>query len=292
MSRAIADEGALEDPEAEPGWRLAAPSGKDPGDMALRRLWTAWFSLDPRAAVALAVAMAEEEIWGGGGGEDSWYALLRGREMLGQMGPLRVGAANCATLKEAAEFVFGRFDRSPRLAALLARLDGGVVAARAALKVDPTYAPSLLAMARALLREGRGKAARALLERLPELERLQGGAVALARARLATGEPAKALIAAARETNAPGLIGQEPAIHDAWVVREVLEVRGLARLELGAIESGARSLLLAASAGSESARRALSSQAGKDEIRRVLGRLARGAALPEDARALAAVLSA
>jgi hypothetical protein len=284
VSRSYAQQGAASEPPAQP--TLA------PGDSALHALWTAWFSLDPRAAVAEAVAAAEAEVRSGSSDEDAWYALLRGREMLGEIGPVRAGALQCRSLQEAAELLCGRFDRSPRLAAVRARLDGGLPAARAALSVNPGYAPAQVALGRALLREGRPQAALALLEDVREPERVQGGAVALARARLEAGDPGRALIAAARETNAPGLVGLEPAIHEPLVVREIEEVRGLARLALGAIDAGARSLLRAASAGSESARRALGERAGRDEVRRALGRLARDGGLPPDARALAAALSA
>jgi hypothetical protein len=238
------------------------------------------------------VAAAAEVIRAGSGEEDAWYALVRGREMLGELGPLWVGVLQCDSLGEAVELLCGRFDRSPRLAVVRARLDGGLPLARAALAVNPGYAPAQVALGRALLRDGRPKAARALLEEVREPERVQGGAVALARARLESGDPGKALIAAARETNAPGLVGLEPSIHDPLVVREIEEVRGLARLALGAIDAGARSLLRAASAGSEGARRALLSHAERDLVRRALGRLARDAALPPDARALAAALAA
>jgi hypothetical protein len=107
-----------------------------------------------------------------------------------------------------------------------------------------------------------------------------------------TGDPGKALIAAARESNAPGLCGIEPSIDDPAVVRDLDEVRGLARLALGAVDAGVRSLLRAVAAGSAAARRALVAHATRIDVRRALSRLARDAALPADAKALAAALVA
>lgn len=261
------------------------------GDPALRELWTAWFSVDPRGAVADAAASAAGSLRGGPGDEPTWYALLRGKEMLGDGGPVTAGGSRWPSLLDAAEAVARRFAGSPRLATLHARLDGGVLVSRAALAVNPAYAPAQVALGKALLREGKPRMARTLLEQVREPERVQGGGVALARARVETGEPGKALLAAAREANAPGLCGVEPSIHDPGVLRDLDEVRGLARLALGAIDAGARSLLRAVAAGSAAARRALAAHAERSDVRRALGRLARDVALPDDARKLAAVLA-
>lgn len=277
----------------EPWARAGAGDWPDTsGEPALQALWTAWFSADPRALVGAAVAHAAGALCGGSGSEATWYALLRGREMLGELGPLAVGGARWSSLLDAAHAVAQRFADSPRLATLRARLDGGVPACRAALAVNPAYAPAQVALGSALLREGRPQVARALLEEVREPERVQGAGVALARARVETGDPGKALIAAARESNAPGLCGVEPSIHDPAVVRDLDEVRGLARLALGAVDAGVRSLLRAVAAGSAAARRSLLAQAERVDVRRALTRLAGDAALPADARALAAVLVA
>lgn len=301
----IQAEGAPGTPEAEPhaGRRAAWEPPRrraDPGapasagtDALLRALWTAWCADEPKAAVRRAVAAASGAAERLHGEEPAWYALLRGLEMLGQAeaGPVRVGGVRYPSLRQASEDQARRFPGSPRLAVLHARVDGGVPAARAALAVNPAYAPAQVALGRALLQEGRPHAARALLEAVEQPERIQGGAVALARARVETGEPGKALLAAARETNAPGLAALEPAIPDPRVDHEVHEVRGLARLALGAVDAGARSLLHAAAAGSHSARRALVAHAGRPEVRRALTHLARDGSLPREARTLAGVLA-
>ena len=270
-----------------------APGAPAPeaGEAALRALWTAWFSIDPRAAVADAVAAAAEALRHDQGDEAAWYALLRGREMLGDHGPVSAGPEQHRSLVEAVEAVSRRLDWSARLAAVHARLDGSAASARSALQVNPGYPPAQVALGRALLREGLPQAARSLLEDVREPERVQGGAAALARARLETGDPGKALIAAARETNAPGLCGLEPAIHDPTLVSELDEIRGLARLALGATDAGVRSLLRAAAAGSAGARKALTGHAERDDIRRALGRLARDSGLAPEARELAAALA-
>jgi hypothetical protein len=280
-----------------PALRIPVPgvprygSAPEAGEAALQALWTAWFSIDPRAAVADASDAAVDVLRRDQGDEAAWYALLRGREMLGDPGPVLAGPERHDSLLEAADAVSRRLDWSARLAAVHARLDGGTAAARSALLVNPSYAAAQVALGRALLREGQPQAARVLLEEVREPERVQGGAAALARARLETGEPGKALIAAARETNAPGLCGLEPAIHDPALVNELDEIRGLARLALGATDAGVRSLLRAAAAGSAGARKALTGQAQRDDVRRALGRLARDSGLAAEARALAAALA-
>jgi hypothetical protein len=241
--------------------------------------------------VVEATAEAARSIRGGSAGEPLWYALLRGREMLHEDGPLAAGPFRWPSLLDAAEDISLRFAGSPRLAAVCARCDGSVASARTALSVGPRYGPAQVALGRALLREGRCEAARALLEEVRDPGRVQGGAVALARARLETGDASKALAAAARETNPPGLSAVEPSIQDPEVARELDEVRGLARLALGATDAGVRPLLRAASAGASAARRALVANAGRPEVRRALARLAHDVELPPDARALAGVLS-
>ncbi len=261
------------------------------GETALRALWTAWFSVDPRGAVAEAVAGAGQALRRDQGDEAAWYALLRGREMLADHGRSTAGSEYHPTLVDAAEAVSRRLDWSARVAVVHARLEGSAALARSALLVNPSYPPAQVALGRALLREGLPQAARSLLEEVREPERVQGGAAALARARLETGDPGKALIAAARETNAPGLCGLEPSIHDLALVGELDEIRGLARLALGAVDAGVRALLRAAAGGSAGARRALTGQAERDDVRRALGRLARDTGLLAEARALAAALA-
>jgi hypothetical protein len=256
----------------------------------LRALWRAFCADDPHAAVRRVVAAAAAVLEAAPGEEPASYALLRGLEMLGDVGPLRAGGVRYPSLCDAAEALARQLPGSPRLATLRARVDGGATAGRAALALNPAYAPAQVALGRALLRAGSPQAARALLEAVEQPERIQGGAVALARARVETGEPEKALLAAARETNAPGLAAMEPSIHDPAVAHEVDEVRGLARLALGAVDAGARSLLRAAS-HSAAARSALVARAGSVEVRGALGRLARDASLSPEARTLAGVLA-
>ena len=278
-------------PSAREGHDRSARSGAT-GEPALDALWAAWFSADPRAMVAAAVTHASGALCGGEGNEAGWYALLRGLEMLGDDGPVAVGAARWPSLLEAAHAAAQRFWNSPRLATLRARLDGGIPACRVALAVNPAYAPAQVALGNALLREGRPHVARAVLEEVREPERVQGAGVALARARVETGDPGKALIAAAQESNAPGLCGVEPSIHDPVVVRDLDEVRGLARLALGAVDAGVRSLLRACAGGSVAARAALAAQAERVDVRQALSRLAGDAALSAHARELAASLAA
>jgi hypothetical protein len=256
----------------------------------LHALRIAFCAPDPRAATRQAVFAAGTALAAGPDEESAWYALLRGLEMLNDAGPVRIIGARHASLLDAAEVQAHRFQGSPRLATLRARLAGGAAAARAALIVNPAYGPAQVALGRALLREGSRAAARALLEGVEQPERIQGGAVALARARVETNDPGQALLAAARETNAPGLAAMEPSIIDAAIDREVHEIGGLARLALGAFDEGARSLLRAAS-GSVDARRALVAQARRLEVRKALGLLVRDPSLSAEARALAGVLA-
>jgi len=253
-------------------------------------LWSAWSAADPRAAVREAVGAAAAALADGRGDEPASYTLLRGLEMLGERGPVAVGGARHASFLDAAAAQQDAFRASPRLATLRARADGGVAAARAALEVNPAYAPAQVALGRALLREGRAAAARAVLEDVEAPERVQGAALALARARAETGDFEKALLAAARETNAPGPYGIEPSIPDPAIRGEVEEVRGLARLSLGAVDAGARALLQATVEGSGRARRALALHAQRKDVQRALARLARDASLSRQARALAGIL--
>lgn len=278
-------------PSRAAAWARAAPARPAGADAMLGALWSAWSSADPRAAVREAVGASTAALAGGRDDEPAWYALLRGLEMLGDHGPVAVGPARHASLLDAAEAQHRAFRASPRLATLRARADGGVAAARAALAVNPAYAPAQVALGRALLREGRAAAARAVLEAVDAPERIQGAGVALARARVETGDPEKALLAAARETNAPGPYGLEPSIPDPAIRREVEEVRGLARLALGAVDAGARALLQATVGGSARARRALAAQAQRKDVRRALAHIAGDASLPRYARALAAILA-
>jgi hypothetical protein len=273
-----------------PAGPAAAPASNATGPELLHVLRTACCAADPLAEVRKVVAAASASLHDDGRDEAAWYVLLRGHEMLREAGPVRAGAARYPSLREVARTVAERFPSSPRLATLRARVEGGVAVARAALAVNPVYAPAQVALARALLADGSPETARALLEAVEQPERIQGGAVALARARVETGEPGKALLAAAREPNAPGLHALEPAVFDVAVAREVDEVRGLARLALGAFEAGARSLLRAAG-GSLRARRALAAQRARPEVRRALARLARDGSLSAEARALAGVLA-
>lgn len=198
-------------------------------EATLGALWNAWSAADPRAAVRGAVLSASASLAAGRDDESAWYVLLRGLEMLGEQGPVTVGAAHHRSLLEAAEAQRCAFHGSPRLATVCARADGGVEAARAALQVNPAYAPAQVALGRALLRQGKAAAARAVLEAVDVPERVQGGAAALARARVETGDAERALLAAARETNAPGPYGVEPSIPDPAVNREVDEVLAIAR---------------------------------------------------------------
>lgn len=278
-----------------PAWErltsVAAPPRSAAGAEVLGALWSAWSAPDPRAAVRDAVGSAAASLAAGRGSEPASYTLLRGLEMLGERGPVAVGAARHASLLDAAAAQQDAFRASPRLATLRAREDGSVAAAQAALRVNPAYAPAQVALGRALLREGRAAAARAVLEEVEAPERVQGAAIALARARAETGDFEKALLAAARETNAPGPYGIEPSIPDLAIRGEVEEVRGLARLSLGAVDAGARALLHATVNGSGRARRALALHAQRKEVRGALARLARDATLPRQARALAAILA-
>jgi hypothetical protein len=274
------------------GERVRAGGRTSGAEGALGALRNAWSAPDPRQSVREVVLSAAASVAAGNGEEPAWYALLRALEMLGARGPLEVGAAHHLSLLAAAEAQQRAFPFSPRIATVCARLDGGVERARLALSVNPAYTPAQVALGRALLREGRPAVSRAVLEAVEEPERVQGGAVALARARVETGDPAKALLAAARETNAPGPYGVEPSIPDPWVGREVEEVQGLARISLGSAEAGARALLRAAIAGSGRARRALAEHAAtRREVRVALVRLSRDASLPPHACALAAILA-
>jgi hypothetical protein len=283
-------------PFRAPAWarsRAASPTPTPPpaAEGVLGTLWNAWSAPDPQAIVRDAVASAVASLAAGHGEEPAWYVLLRGLEMLDAHGPVDVGAAQHPSLLAAAEAQHRTFHASPRLATVRAREDRGVAAARAALKVNPAYAPAQVALGRALLREGKAAAARAVLEAVAEPERVQGGAVALARALVETGDPEKGLLAAARETNAPGPYGVEPSICDPAIGREVDEVQGLARLCVGAVEAGARALLLATVRGSGRARRALAQHAGRKDVRSALDRLSHDMALPPHVRALAAILA-
>lgn len=284
-ARAPADESL-----SPPATATPAPTRRPGTEGVLGALWSAWSAADPRAAVRDAAGSAAAALAAGREDEPAWYALLRGLEMLGEHGPVAIGPVRHASLLDVAVAQHRVFGASPRLATLRARADGGVAAAHAALGVNPAYAPAQVALGRALLREGRAAAARAVLEEVYAPERIQGGGVALARARVETGDPEKALLAAARETNAPGPYGLEPSISDPAIRREIEEVRGLARLALGAVDAGARALLQATVGGSGCARRALGLHAQRKEVRRALARLARDGSLPKQARALAAIL--
>jgi hypothetical protein len=272
--------------------RAPAPAPRSAaGTELLGGLWSAWSAPDPRAAVREVVGSAAAALAAGRGDEPATYTLLRGLEMLGERGPVAVGPAQHASLRDAATAQQDAFRASPRLATLRARTDGGVAAAQAALEVNPAYAPAQVALGRALLREGRATAARAVLEDVDAPERVQGAAVALARARAETGDFEKALLAAARETNAPGPYGVEPSILDPAIRGEVEEVRGLARLSLGALDAGARALLQATVNGSGRARRALALHAQRRDVKRALAGLARDASLSRQVRALAGILA-
>lgn len=80
-----------------------------------------------------------------------------------------------------------RFPRSSRVLTLVARCTENVDDARHAFDVDPNYAPAAVALARALVRLGRGSEAVAVLLAHPELRRVSDGPVTLAEAQLAAG---------------------------------------------------------------------------------------------------------
>jgi hypothetical protein len=163
--------------------------------------------------------------------EGAWYAILRARELLG-CAPQRT----LEMLDQAQRLV----PRSVRIATLRARLLGTATAAKEALALDPAYLPAQLALASALLDEGRIQEASAILRRLdyPEAKGLK------ARVRLSRREY-RGAISELGQGGAYVLGGDifllEPNAGLRWPWNDD-QVLALAYAELGKADAGARHL--------------------------------------------------
>jgi len=156
--------------------------------------------------------------------------------------------------------------------------------ARAAVALDPTYAPAKVALASILLEQAEAHQARTILEKVSDLDHIPGGYTLLARSRLLTGDFKAAISAAAKERSTM-LVSIEPSIlPDMTAVRDAREVAGQAYLSEKKYTLAAELLLDAGVRGSETARLAV--ERADPHFRAALTRLLNSPRLPRQSRDL------
>ena len=136
-----------------------------------------------------------------------------------------------------------KYPRSPRIAVMVARLDGSLGAARRAMSLDPTFEPSRVALAAALAEKDNARAALATLAGPPSLKSATA-LLARARIKLAAGDANGALADATAAADA-GSQEAEPT-PGREISRNVEEVQGLSLRALGRSADAARHLARAA----------------------------------------------
>lgn len=231
------------------------------------------------AAAALPRCSAEEGVF---------YILLRSAELGGGKFPLQLGETKLADLRAAAEMAVQQHPRSVRIATVWARTLGTIAAAQSAVTLDPADAPAQVALGQAQLRSGNATAAQATLEKVPTLSLLPGGQVALARARLATGNLAGAVQAAQAELRTDPWKALEPVSRTIreQTLQEATEIEGIARLAQGHTLAAARLLLAAAEGGRVAARVKLETLSKDEKTQAELAKLLHDQRLPRQQRTL------
>jgi hypothetical protein len=136
-----------------------------------------------------------------------------------------------------------RYPRSPRIVVMVARLDGSLGAARRAMSLDPSFEPSRVALAAALVEKDNAPAALATLAEPPSLKSASA-LLARARIKLAAGDANGALADAIAAADA-GSQEAEPT-PGRVISRDVEEVQGLSLRALGRSAEAARHLAQAA----------------------------------------------
>jgi hypothetical protein len=251
---------------------------------AYRELTQASVAMEPMGWVREAFEDAANSLATCPDNETGWYVALRAAELGRGHYPIRVGNREVKSLGEAAELAGRTIPKSARIAAVRARIIGGVKAAQEALAVDPSYPPSQVALGKALLEAGDAEIACSRLQGVAQLDRVPGGLALLAEAKLASGDPVGALEAAARTAHADGLNSIEPTIPDRNRGIEMEEVKGLANLALRRFDRAARLLLAAAAEGSVKAHGTLRSADANH--RHALDELVKEKNLPKEQRRL------
>jgi hypothetical protein len=177
-------------------------------------------AMDEDGAFALLRIAAKEDLRACPELETQRYFLARIAELY-CTGPSASADGQAHALAEEAQ---RRHPRSPRIAVIVARLDGSLGAARHAMSLDPSFEPSRVALAAALAERGDAPAALATLAGPPSL---QSASALLARARIKlTSGDAKGALADAQAVADARL--QEPEPTPGRVIsRGDEEVQGL-----------------------------------------------------------------
>jgi hypothetical protein len=214
--------------------------------------------------------------------EAIWYVLLRSLELVGDF-PFHIEGIEVRDLRTAADLGSKRVSTSVRVATVRARAWHTTDTARAAVTLDPTYAPARIALASVLIDQAEAHQARTILEKVSDLNHVPGGYTLLARSRLLTDDFEGAISAAAQERSSM-LSTLEPSIlPDITAVRDAREVAGQAYLAEQKYTRAAESLLDAAVRGSDTARLAI--VRADPPLRVALTRLLNSPYLPHQSRA-------
>jgi hypothetical protein len=241
----------------------------DRGQRLYARLEQAPTSAEPRGFVRTVLREATATLDDCRNDAAAWYVFLRSAELVAEF-PLRIGDVEIKDLRAATDLGLQRAPRSVRVATVRARAWNTVDAAREAVALDPAYVPAQVALGSALM-DHDPAAARAVLERVPDLDRVPGGFVLLARSRLLMGDLSGAIDAAGKERSTMLRTVEPSILPDAMAVRDAREVAGRAFLAQGNYPRASASLLDAAVRGSEPARRIIGDAHG--EFRAALTRL-------------------
>jgi hypothetical protein len=187
------------------------------------------------------------------------YALARTAELGFARLPIDIDGRKLSTVNELVEALAARHPRSARIATVRARRLVTIVSAEAALAIDSSYPPAVLALAAAKLAADDPKAALKLLDGLRKVNSLPGFHTLRARILFADGNSRAAVREASQDARGNWTDAIEPFLTMA-VRRDAEEALGRALLGAGKRSQGISHLRSAADMGSDAAKQALAAQ--------------------------------
>lgn len=220
----------------------SSPPAVDCNALARELLWNLQRSLgakEPEDVISSVHARAAEARRECAQSEEVRYAELRSAE-------LEINRSEDRALRDRwrsdVAAAAAEFPRSGKILTVAARATGTVADARRAVAADPRYAPAGVALARAVLAEGRPSEAAAILQNTADLARVVDGLPALAGAQLAAGDVDRAIATSKRALREFALEPIEPDPHADFGSTEAREVLGAAYLQRGKVHAAVAEL--------------------------------------------------
>ena len=170
-----------------------------------QELWQVGVAMDQVGALRLAFDHARDLLPKCPSSEPVWYALVRAIEVGVVELPVQLAGQTVGTAVEAARAGAAKCSSSVRIKTVLARLEGTEAAARDALALHANYAPASLALAAALMADGKGEGALPILD-TKGVQKLPGANTLRSHALLSLGKVKPAIAAARGEIDEPGAV--------------------------------------------------------------------------------------